>query len=539
MKRTVSLLLGILLATGCASAVAKPALAKPAVAAAPAAAPNAPAARLEAPRLLRLPRPQGGEWFGLYVLGQKAGYAFFDIRVGEYEGKKAVVEESRVTLRATVGGVETVREVGEQRFYEFKDGGRLLAFREESRGDGGEETLLGRCSPEKIELVRKRPGLADETRTLPPTGELLEHSDAPRLVALDRTRLEGVTIDLEQTLEDKKMVTEFEGEGSYLVAGVEVPVVRTRTTEERSNLAVVTTIAKDGRVLELKFGEVMVGKAEEEKLAKQLDKVDLFNLTRVVLDQPIPKTVRVAPAQVRYEVAGLAKEYRRESYRQEFKEGPGGALALTISSKLPVARAARPVVAAEQPVVAKEQKELQKALEASLAVESRARPIVELAEKLVAGEADAWAAARKLNLFVYDYLEKSYGSSSDRAADVLAARKGDCTEHALLFTALARAAGIPARRVDGLVYMESTDGIPAFYWHEWAEVWVGEWVAMDPTFNQAVADPTHIAFGTEGQSDTAGLIGQLRIKVAQVVASAPQPAKSGQKAAPAKAGKGR
>jgi hypothetical protein len=527
MKRIVSNLLALTLALGCASASAGQA-ASPAV-----SAPRPRATATQPPRVLRLARPKGGEWFGLYVLGQKAGYAWFDVREGEYEGAKAVVEESRVTLRASVGGVETVREVSDQRIYEYRDGGRLLAFREERRGDGGNETLIGRCSPKGIELVRQRPGQPDETRTLPPTGERLEHSDAPRLVALDRKPLEGVTIDLEQTLEDKKMVTAFEGEGHYLAAGVEVPVVRTRTTEERSNLAVITTIANDGRILELKFGEVMVGKAEDEAIAKRLDKVDLFSLTRVVLDRPIPATVRRPPAQVRYEIAGLAKEFRRESYRQLFEEGKGGALALTVSSKLPAARAARPVAAGDR-------KELQDALKATLAVESEARPIVELARRIVGGEKDAWTAAGKLNAFVHRHLEKSYGTSSDRATDVLTARKGDCTEHALLFTALARAAGIPARRVDGLVYMEAGDDVPAFYWHEWAEVWVGEWVAMDPTFDQLVADPTHIAFGSEGQSDTAGLIGQLRIKVAEISA-APAPAKgseAGGKATPA-AGQGR
>ena len=64
-------------------------------------------------------------------------------------------------------------------------------------------------------------------------------------------------------------------------------------------------------------------------------------------------------------------------------------------------------------------------------------------------------------------------------------------------TALARAVGIPARRVDGLVYMEAADAVPAFYWHEWVEVYVGEWIEVDPTFNQEVADATHIALGSE------------------------------------------
>jgi hypothetical protein len=499
MKRAISLLLAVFALGSCASASAKPQAEK---------APKAVESKATAvPRIMQLERPKGGEWFGLYVLGKKAGYAFFDIREGEYEGQKAVVEESRVTLKASVAGVETERAVGEQRFYEYKDGGRLLAFREERRGDGGEETLIGRCTPEGISLLRQRPGLPDETRSLPPTGEVVEHSDAPRLVAQTREKIAGLTIDLEQTLEDKTMVTEFDSEGTMVVAGLAVPVLRTRTSEERSNLAVTTILSKkDGRVLELRFGEVMVGKAEDENLAKQLDKVDLFNLTRVVLDKPIPDSVRFGPAEVTFAVSGLAKEMRREDYRQKFSQTADGAVTLTVSSKAPAASAKLPVKAGDD-------EEVREALESTLAVESEAPAIVKLSKKIVGDEKDAWAAAKRLNQFVHNYLAKSYGTSSDRATDVLAAKKGDCTEHALLFTALARAAGIPTRRVDGLVYMDAGDGVPALYWHEWAEVWVGEWAAIDPTFNQPVADPTHIAFGTEGQSDTAGLIGQLQIKV--------------------------
>jgi transglutaminase-like putative cysteine protease len=48
-------------------------------------------------------------------------------------------------------------------------------------------------------------------------------------------------------------------------------------------------------------------------------------------------------------------------------------------------------------------------------------------------------------------LQKVYGASSDRATRVLAEKKGDCTEHALLFVALARASGLPARSMHGLV----------------------------------------------------------------------------------------
>jgi transglutaminase-like putative cysteine protease len=492
MKRTLSALLPLLL------------IPLRVAAAQPQPTPAAAQAPAELPAVLRAKRPTGGEWYGLYILGKKAGFAFSELRAGEWNGQKVIIERSDVTLRAAIEGKPMERSIREERYYEPKDGGRLLGFRVVKSGDGGEETLIGAVRPDGISLTRVRPGIPDEKRELPATREVVEDSDAPRMVTLSRKTREGALLDLEDTLKDKKTTTTLEGEGTYLVAGVTVPVLRTRTLEEPEQLAVITTLAADGRALEIKYGDVMTAKAEGELDAKQLDKVDLFSLTRVVLPSKVPSSVRNPPAKLTWSIGGLPKAFWVETARQHYEAASDGTVRLTIKSRLPSAKAKRPVTAGNDP-------DLAKALEPTLAVESDAPAIRETAQRVVGGEADAWKAAKKLNLFVNGYLEKVYGASSDRATDVLKARKGDCTEHSLLLTALARAVGIPARRVDGLVYMESTDKVPALYWHEWVEVFVGEWIAIDPTFGQTVADPTHIAFGNEGRTDTAGLIGQLKI----------------------------
>jgi transglutaminase-like putative cysteine protease len=123
---------------------------------------------------------------------------------------------------------------------------------------------------------------------------------------------------------------------------------------------------------------------------------------------------------------------------------------------------------------------------------------------------------------VYGRLKKAYGVSHDRASEVLRAGQGDCTEHSLLFLALARAAGIPCRGVHGLVYARYDDQVPALYWHAWVEVKSGnEWIALDPTFGQPVADPTHVALGRGTQVDTIGLIGGLQVVSAEAKTIAP------------------
>lgn len=96
-------------------------------------------------------------------------------------------------------------------------------------------------------------------------------------------------------------------------------------------------------------------------------------------------------------------------------------------------------------------------------------------------------------------------------------KRGDCSEHSLLFTALARAAGIPSRGVMGLMYMG--DEVKAFGGHAWNEVAIdGYWVEVDPTWNQQTVDGTHIRFGSDvkGLSATLACLGQLEVKVISV-----------------------
>jgi transglutaminase-like putative cysteine protease len=126
--------------------------------------------------------------------------------------------------------------------------------------------------------------------------------------------------------------------------------------------------------------------------------------------------------------------------------------------------------------------------------------------------ADAREAARLLNRWTYEALEKKPVVSIPSAVEVLKQRVGDCNEHTTLFTALARAAGIPTRMAAGIVFLRE-----GFYYHAWPEVWLGDaWTAVDPTFNQFPADATHIRFVTgniDRQADILKLVGKLRVDV--------------------------
>ena len=114
--------------------------------------------------------------------------------------------------------------------------------------------------------------------------------------------------------------------------------------------------------------------------------------------------------------------------------------------------------------------------------------------------------------WVYKNIEKDYAISLPSAADVLRVRRGDCNEHSSLFTALARAAGIPTKVCLGIVYNEGM-----FYYHAWPAVYLnGCWQPIDPTIGQHHPDATHIMLltgGFDSQASLMRIVGKLKVKI--------------------------
>lgn len=91
------------------------------------------------------------------------------------------------------------------------------------------------------------------------------------------------------------------------------------------------------------------------------------------------------------------------------------------------------------------------------------------------GEAETLALARRIAAWVNDHIEaKNFSQGFASAVDALAAREGDCTEHAVLTAALLRASGIPARVAAGLAYSNGS-----LVGHMWTEAYVGRWITLD------------------------------------------------------------
>ncbi|MBU4153981.1 MAG: transglutaminase-like domain-containing protein [Proteobacteria bacterium] len=140
--------------------------------------------------------------------------------------------------------------------------------------------------------------------------------------------------------------------------------------------------------------------------------------------------------------------------------------------------------------------------------------IKQMALSLIAQAPTPLEKVRTLSQWIYLNLEKRPVLGLPDALTTLGSRKGDCNEHAALFAALARSAGIPTRVVAGVTFHAG-----AFYYHAWNEICMGEnWISVDTTKNELPADLTHIKFvhGEIGEQLKIGaLLGKLRVAIAE------------------------
>ena len=150
-------------------------------------------------------------------------------------------------------------------------------------------------------------------------------------------------------------------------------------------------------------------------------------------------------------------------------------------------------------------------------IESDAPEIRAEAELAVRGVTGTRNRAERLTRYINSILQKKPTVSLPSALEVLRTRIGDCNEHTVLYVAMARALGIPARIAVGLVNVRG-----AFYYHAWPEVYLDEgrgrglWLPVDPTLNEFPADATHLRLvrgGLDKQTMILPLIGRLKITV--------------------------
>lgn len=447
----------------------------------------------------------GKNWYGVYLNDQKMGYAEHELTVND---NGEVRESLDVHMKVNQGGNVQDMQIIESREYapdatlkrimsKVVSGGMTHSF--EAVVEGSEMRCVSVVGGKKTEEVRT-----------PPAETLRDVLSRMRLVAarpavgdkIDYVRFESM---LKVEIRGTSKVTAID---EQVLDGTPTKVYLVETEERFPNetLKSLSKITENGVLLEDTVAGIYKMRLEPEDLAKKMSSTDdvIFS-NAALIEQPI--SMPTTRDHLKLVLEGPLRESHLFSDKRQTMVLENGRVLFTAQRIAPetLKQATLPI----------QDEEVKPWLKASPFVQSDDPRIVAKAKEIVGDERNAYLAASRLCSWVHANLRKQYSAALSNALDVLDTMEGDCTEHSVLFVALARAAGIPAREVAGLVYT-APEKKPGFYFHQWASVYVGEWIDMDPMFNQTLVDVTHIKLA-EGdllqQVQLIPIIGRIHVRV--------------------------
>ncbi len=452
-----------------------------------------------------LKRYLGKRWYGIYFMGRKIGYAEAEIKRIKYKGRSAVTVGLELKAEVAMLGEPQEMAITETRTYVLGEG--LVSFFNETRSGGGVIKLSGESTDGKMRIRSKIGGVKKVSVTERPKERFEDYIAEERLVGKgarvgDEIRFTQYQPTLGKTVTAVSRVKDIE---LRQIQGVKTRVYLIETTLKEMGVTSKSLISADGEVLQTQVGGMFTMLLEDEKLAKSIDYRSDIILSSVIR----PKKRITNPTAVRkmkVKINGIKdRSLLVGSDRQKYVFEPDGSALLTVSVE--------DLSGIDIPKIPLKGSDFANELRPTLFIQSNNPEIVKVARGIVGEERDAFKASTRIVNWVYKNLKKRFSASFSNALDVLASGSGDCTEHSVLYVALARAVGLPAREVSGIVYATGEHG---FYYHQWAEAYVGEWIAVDPTRDQAQADATHIKFVSGdlfSQARLINLVGVLGIEI--------------------------
>ena len=435
-------------------------------------------------------KSQGRYAYGMYIAGKKVGWSIEELKLDKVDGKP-VLKSSNESYMATVyDGEKTIKEESTVIDYELTGSGVIVHAVVKKKEDGKEIVREAVRDGKRLRITTKQGG-----RTLRRT------VDMPRDTLLHQRELEAwlqgehkpgdsfkkYSASWDDADINQKEIWTFKEKKKVLLAGLKKTVLAVEIDLDGGKMK--AEVFPDSRVFTGTLGGLLTLNLEKEAAARKLDgkTVDLMAAMSIVVDRDIGLARKVDSLTL--QVTGFDDFKLPVSHRQRIESGKE-------SSTVTILRDTRVKVAAPL-----SKKELKRYTSTSPRMQCDHEAVITKAKKIVGDEKGPLKAAKLLETWVYKNIRKSYQDNADTALEILDHKAGDCTEHSLLFVALARAAGIPAREVGGVAYVKAKK--PMFGWHAWAEIHDGhQWVSIDPTWNEVYVDGTHIKL-SEGSRDLA------------------------------------
>jgi len=443
------------------------------------------------------------EWMGIYFGNKKIGYVH--TTYANADGNQKVIEQSFLKLKI-MDQPREVRTIGDALFT-LK--GSLLSFTFSITS--GEVTLVvsGESKEKGIALKIKTGGTTRE-EFLKTAGPVYISQGLKFFIQQQKIKPgDKYTIQMldPSILKDARMEIEVLDEETIDFSGKKIKTSRIKSSF--MGMETTTWLSPGGEALREQgpMGTLAIRETSTEALNKgwaEDEEMDFILATAVPVKNEISSPDSIS--YLKMKITGLdAEKLDLNDHRQRFAGN-----ILEIKKELP-----EEINQAKLYKLPYPEADMKNLLAPTPLIQSDSIEIKSVIKEILGNTTDAVLAVNLLNRWVYNNLKKISTISVPSAIEVLKSRRGDCNEHTVLFTALARAAGIPTKTAAGLVYQKGH-----FFYHAWAVVYLGHWVTVDPTFNQFPADATHIKLAEGDIADwikLVPLIGRIQIEILEKV----------------------
>ena len=432
-------------------------------------------------------------WYNLTLMNTKIGYMHTSTETSEYQGKQVARNKTDIVMNFKALGTDITVEITRIEYI----GPDLMPLHFLSTSnESGLKQIEGQIVDGIAHVKTTLNGEVTESEISVPPNTISEHTGVASLLTQrglktgDKRTFHIFVFDL---LKPVRTEIEVLGEETLTYQSEEKQVyVLQQIMDMMNGITAKLWIDSDGvnyrTEVPLMGLSMVTTKTDKETALGGIEEVDVVLKTRILPSGklPIPKAEHLE-AEVRLLTGNIA-EVVMSTPRQKLEASYNGIGITNPSYKLSIQV---PVIVAEDCPNLPIQKAEEEFLTASAYIQADHPDIQAKAKEILENEVNSWRAAEKLCRWVYASInDKKMSGGFASSLTVLQSLSGDCTEHTVLFIALARAAGIPARICSGIVFAKD-----AFYYHFWPEVYVGKWVQMDPTLDQTIADANHIQLG--------------------------------------------
>ena len=442
--------------------------------------------------------PQRGDmsiehWYSLTLMNTKIGYMHTSIEGTEHQGEQLARNKTDIVMNFKALGTDITVEITR---VEYTGPDLMPRHFLLTSNESGLKQIEGRIVDGIAHVKTTLNGETTESEIPVPPGTISEHTGVASLLTQeglktgDKRTFHIFVFDL---LKPVKTEIEVLREETLTYQSKEKQVyVLKQTMDVMNGITAKLWIDPDGvnyrTEVPLMGLSMVTTKTDKETALAGTEEVDVVLKTRILPSGrlPIPKA-KYLEAEVKLPTGNIAEVVMstpRQKLEADYSEigvtNPSYKLSIQVPS----------IVAEECPNLPVQNGE-DEFLAASAYIQADHPDIQAKTEEILENEVNSWRAAEKLCRWVYAAInDKKMSGGFASSLTVLQSLSGDCTEHTVLFIALARAAGIPARICSGIVFARD-----AFYYHFWPEVYVGKWVQMDPTLDQVIADANHIQLG--------------------------------------------